>query len=93
MLDDPSLAAVAAMVREGSFERAGAALGVTSSAVSQRVRGLEERFGAVLVLRGRPCRATAPGALICAHVERVRLLEGEMASALRIWPAPARPGP
>ena len=82
MLDYPSLAAVAAVVREGSFERAAAALGVTPSAVSQRVRGLEERLGAVLVLRGQPCRSTAPGALICAHVERVRLLEGEMAAAL-----------
>ena len=42
MLDYPALAAVAAVVREGSFERAAAALGVTPSAVSQRVRALEE---------------------------------------------------
>ena len=93
MLDYPSLAAVAAVVREGSFERAAAALGVTPSAVSQRVRGLEERLGAVLVLRGQPCRATAPGALICAHVERVGLLEGERAAALPGLAGAGRAGP
>ncbi len=82
MLDYAALAAVAAVVREGSFERAAAALGVTPSAVSQRVRGLEERLGAVLVARGQPCRATPVGARLCAHVERVRLLEGEVVADL-----------
>ncbi len=84
MLDYPALAAVAAVVREGSFEWAAAALGVTPSAVSQRVRALEERLGAILVVRGQPCVATAIGARICAHVERVRLLEGEVLTALPV---------
>jgi LysR family transcriptional regulator (chromosome initiation inhibitor) len=78
VLDYGSLSTVAAVVREGSFERAALALGVTPSAVSQRVRSLEERLGSVLIVRGQPCRATKAGARICAHVERVRLLEGEM---------------
>lgn len=82
MLDYAALAALAAVVREGSFERAAGALGVTPSAVSQRVRALEERMGAILVVRGQPCTATPVGARLCAHVEHVRLLEGEMASAL-----------
>ncbi len=78
MLDYGSLAAVAAVVREGSFDRAAIALGVTASAVSQRVRALEERLGSVLIVRGQPCTATSAGARICAHVERVRLLEGAL---------------
>ncbi len=82
MLDYTSLAAVAAVVREGSFERAAGGLGVTPSAVSQRIRALEERLGVVLVIRGQPCRATEVGAKLCAHVERVCLLEGEMAAIL-----------
>ncbi|GBQ21715.1 LysR family transcriptional regulator ArgP [Gluconacetobacter sacchari] len=82
MLDYAALAAVAAVAREGSFERAATALGVTASAVSQRVRALEDRLGAVLIVRGQPCTVTTIGARLCAHVERVRLLEGEMASAL-----------
>ena len=73
MLDYASLAALAAVIREGSFERAAAVLGVTPSAVSQRVKALEERLGTVLVVRGQPCLATATGGRLCAHAERVRL--------------------
>ncbi|WP_294643672.1 LysR family transcriptional regulator ArgP [uncultured Aureimonas sp.] len=89
MLDYPALSAVAAVIREGSFERAALALGITPSAVSQRVRGLEERLGAVLVVRGQPCGASDLGRSLCAHLDRVRLLEGEVAPLL---PQPAQDG-
>lgn len=82
MLDYPSLAAVAAVAREGSFDKAATALGVTPSAVSQRIKGLEERLGAVLLTRGSPCRPTEIGAKLCAHVEQVRLLESEVVGDL-----------
>ena len=82
MLDYASLDALAAVAREGSFEKAAAWLGVTPSAVSQRVKGLEERLGAVLITRGAPCRATAIGAQLCAHLEQVRLLESELTADL-----------
>lgn len=82
MLDYSGLAALAAVVREGSFERAAGVLGVTPSAVSQRVKALEERMGAVLVVRGQPCRATAAGGRLCAHADQVALLEGELAADL-----------
>jgi LysR family transcriptional regulator (chromosome initiation inhibitor) len=82
MLDYDALAAVAAVLREGSFERAAGALGITPSAVSQRVRGLEERLGSVLVVRGQPAAATDLGRAICAHFDRVELLEAELAPAL-----------
>lgn len=82
MLDYAALTALAAVVREGSFERAAATLGVTPSAVSQRIRALEERVGAVLVERGQPSLATPIGAQLCAHVDRVRHLEGEVAALL-----------
>lgn len=82
MLDYPALAALAAVIREGSFDRAAVALGITPSAVSQRVRGLEERLGAILVVRGQPCRATDTGRTLCAHLDRVRLLEADVAPEL-----------
>ena len=82
MLDYASLAAVAAVVREGSFERAARVLNVTTSAVSQRVKHLEERLGSVLIVRGQPCRATDMGRLLCSHVEHVGLLEQELRGAL-----------
>jgi LysR family transcriptional regulator (chromosome initiation inhibitor) len=78
MLDYASLAAVAAVVREGSFERAARALNVTPSAVSQRVKLLEERLGGVLIVRGQPCTATDSGRLLCRHVERVGMLEQDL---------------
>jgi LysR family transcriptional regulator (chromosome initiation inhibitor) len=78
MLDYSALAALAAVVREGSFERAARALHVTPSAVSQRIRLLEERMGCALVVRGQPCRATEAGRRLCQHVDRVRLLEQDL---------------
>lgn len=78
MLDYASLAALACVVREGSFERAAKALHVTPSAVSQRIRLLEERIGCALVVRGQPCQATETGRRLCHHVDRVRLLEHEL---------------
>lgn len=78
MLDYPALAAVSAVIREGSFERAASSLGITPSAVSQRVRGLEERLGTILVIRGQPCTPTDPGRRLCGHFDRVRLLEADM---------------
>src|SRR5574343_350752 len=82
MLDYASLAALAAVVREGSFERAARALHVTPSAISQRVRLLEERVGCALVVRGQPCQATDTGRRLCQHVDRVRLLEHELQAGL-----------
>ncbi len=79
MLDYPALAAVAAIVREGSFERAAERLGVTPSAISQRVKALEERLGAILIVRGQPCTATSLGRQLCAHVDQVQLLEADLA--------------
>jgi len=78
MLDYPSLFALAAVVREGSFERAAKALHVTPSAVSQRIRLLEERLGCALVVRGQPCEATETGRRLCQHIDRVSLLEHEL---------------
>ena len=75
MLDYAHLAAVAAVVRSGSFEKAARQLHVTPSAVSQRVKLLEERLGTVLVVRGQPCTATEAGRRFCRHVDEVALLE------------------
>lgn len=82
MLDYAALSALAAVVREGSFERAARALHVTPSAISQRIRQLEERVGCALVVRDQPCRPTETGRRLCQHVDRVRLLEQDLQDAL-----------
>ena len=47
----PQLAAFAAVLEEGSFEAAARRLCVTPSAVSQRIKALEDRLGQVLLVR------------------------------------------
>lgn len=82
MLDYAALAALAAVVREGSFERAALALHVTPSAISQRIKALEEKVGAVLVRRGQPAEPTPQGRALCRHFDAVSALEGELAADL-----------
>ena len=93
MLDYAGLEALAAVVREGSFERAARRLHVTPSAVSQRIKQLEERVGQVLVQRGSPCTGTDAGRRLCLHLEQVALLENQLRRTnpglLPDMPAPA----
>lgn len=84
MLDYALLDALAAVLREGSFERAARALHLTPSAVSQRVRLLEERLGQVLVVRSTPTRATPAGRALARHAEQVGLLEHELLAELPV---------
>ena len=69
------LAALAAVLRYGSFETAAASLHVTQSAISQRIQNLEERVGFILVERGAPCTGTKEGIRLAKHAEDLRLLE------------------
>lgn len=82
MLDYPLLEALAAVNREGSFERAAQVLNLTASAVSQRIKLLEQRIGTVLVVRGQPCRATPRGQILCRHIELVGQLERSLEAQL-----------
>ncbi|XOT98485.1 LysR family transcriptional regulator, partial [Alcaligenes pakistanensis] len=52
----PQFRAFTAVLEEGSFEAAARKLYITASAVSQRIKTLEDRLGQVLVLRQPPCR-------------------------------------
>ena len=74
-IDHAQLRALAAVIREGSFERAAQALSVTPSAISQRVKALEDRIGRLLVKRGSPASATAEGQLLVQLAEQTALLE------------------
>jgi LysR family transcriptional regulator (chromosome initiation inhibitor) len=82
MLDYAQLSALSAVIRTGSFERAAQHLNVTPSAISQRIKLLEERLGVVLVVRGQPCTATEVGQRLCQHVEQVALLESSLHRSL-----------
>lgn len=77
-IDNAQLAAFAAVLAEGSFEGAARRLHVTTSAISQRVRLLEERLGQVLLQRGAPCRATEAGKHLARFAGQVALLESDV---------------
>ncbi len=89
MLDYPSMRAVALVAQTGSFEKAAQVLCVTPSAVSQRIKQLEERLGVVLIVRGNPCVATEKGEWLCRHMDHVGMLESEL---FRQLPALAEAG-
>ncbi|MDF0697284.1 LysR family transcriptional regulator ArgP [Rhizobium sp. MC63] len=91
MLDYPALRTVATVVQTGSFERAATVLNVTPSAVSQRVKQIEERLGVVLVVRGTPCTATEKGEWLCRHMENVGMLEAELFGHLPALVDPGEP--
>ena len=75
MLDYPQLQALSAVHRRGSFDLAAASLGITPSAVSQRIKALEDRIGALLIQRGQPCTATETGLRLIHHFDAVMLME------------------
>ena len=54
MFDYKLLAALAAVVEQGGFERAAQLLGLSQSAVSQRIKLLEARVGQPVLLRAAP---------------------------------------
>ncbi|MET8858114.1 LysR family transcriptional regulator ArgP [Streptomyces sp. NPDC004579] len=64
-----------AVVDEGTFDAAASALHVTPSAVSQRVKSLEQRTGRVLLTRTKPVRPTESGEIVVRFARRLALLE------------------
>lgn len=76
-IDSRQLSAFAAVLREGSFEAAARSLHLTPSAVSQRIKLLEERLGRVLIRRAAPCVATDAGQALQRHAQQLHLLEAQ----------------
>ncbi len=76
------LRTLAAVVDHGSFERAAAVLRITPSAVSQRIKALEQRTGRVLVLRSKPAAVTESGQVLLRLARQVALLEDEALARL-----------
>ena len=81
-IDYAQLRALAAILRSGSFDAAATELGVTQSAISQRLKTLEDRIGTKLVHRGQPCTGTDAGRRLAAHMDHVGLLEADLARTL-----------
>ncbi|WP_443190082.1 LysR family transcriptional regulator ArgP [Pseudomonas indica] len=78
MFDYKLLAALAAVVEQAGFERAALVLGLSQSAVSQRIKLLEARVGQPVLVRATPPQPTELGRRLLNHVQQVRLLERDL---------------
>lgn len=78
MFDYKLLAALAAVVEQAGFERAAQVLGLSQSAVSQRIKLLEARVGQPVLVRTTPPAPTEIGRRLLNHVQQVRLLERDL---------------
>jgi LysR family transcriptional regulator (chromosome initiation inhibitor) len=76
-VDTAQLAALAAVVSEGTFEAAARTLHVTPSAVSQRVKALETSIGRVLVTRTKPVQPTPGGEVVLRLARQVSALTAD----------------
>jgi len=70
-LDVESLRALRAVVGTGTFTEAASELGMSQSAVSWKIKRLEERVGAELVKRGQDIEATPDGQDLLLYAERI----------------------
>ena len=86
MLDYRQIEALAKVIQEGGFERAAQSLFLTQSAVSQRVKQLEEASGQILISRTTPPQPTAAGKVLLKHYQHVKLLEEGLSSSLSVTP-------
>ena len=73
---DPELAAtVAAVADEGTLDAASRRLRITPSAVSQRLKTLEQQLGRILVVRTKPVTLTEAGEAVVRLARQIALLE------------------
>jgi LysR family transcriptional regulator (chromosome initiation inhibitor) len=78
MFDYKLLEALACVVHEQGFDKASQKLHITQSAVSQRIKLLEDQVGQVLVTRMVPPQATRDGKRFLKHYMQVKNLEADL---------------
>lgn len=78
MLDNRLIEALALVVQEGGFDKAARIMNITQSAVSQRVKLLEEITGQVLIARTTPPQATLAGRKFLKYYLQIKRLEDDL---------------
>lgn len=71
-----------AAVDHGTLDAAARVLAITPSAVSQRIKSMEQQLGRVLLQRTTPVRPTPDGEVVLRHARQAQLLDEETARAL-----------
>ncbi|MDC7124663.1 MAG: ArgP/LysG family DNA-binding transcriptional regulator [Spirochaetales bacterium] len=78
MLEYRQLEALGAVLEYGGFDKAADALGLTQSAVTQRVKQLETQVGKPVLIRTNPPEVTKAGLPLYTHFKKIRVLEEEL---------------
>ncbi|AXE31978.1 ArgP/LysG family DNA-binding transcriptional regulator [Chromobacterium phragmitis] len=86
MIDPKQLQTLAAVAETGGFDKAAKKLFLTQSAVSQRIRQLEEQLGQPVLTRTSPADATEAGRQLLRHYQQLLLMENQLLQKLS--PAP-----
>jgi LysR family transcriptional regulator (chromosome initiation inhibitor) len=81
-MDLEQLRTLRAVVERGTLDAAAAALHVTPSAVSQRLKALETSAGRVLLVRSKPARPTEAGEAVLRLARQVELLAADTGAEL-----------
>ncbi|WP_354226069.1 LysR family transcriptional regulator ArgP [Arthrobacter bambusae] len=81
------LKTLSAIVATGSFDGAATLLGITPSAVSQRIKALESSAGQILVRRSLPSSPTEAGAILLRTARQIQALEADALQSLGRGPA------
>jgi LysR family transcriptional regulator, chromosome initiation inhibitor len=80
---------VAVVIDEGTLDAAARRLHITPSAVSQRIKALEEQLGRLVVVRSKPVRATDAGKAVLRLARQAALLEHDTLAELGADPGEA----
>lgn len=78
MFDYKLLEALSVVAEEEGFEKAAERLFITQSAVSQRIKSLEEQEGQILISRETPPVPTEKGKILIKHYKQVKALESDI---------------
>ncbi|WP_286265159.1 LysR family transcriptional regulator ArgP [Thalassotalea atypica] len=77
-LDYKLLEALSAVIKDQSFERAAGTLCITQSAVSQRIKALEQQLAQPVLIRSQPIKTTKLGKQLLRHYYQVVQLEADL---------------
>lgn len=88
-LDNKLIHALGAVINEQSFEKAAQALNISQSAISQRIKQLEQLVAKPVLIRGQPLQATAIGEKLLSHFKKVRQLEYDLVAEIMPTEAPS----
>lgn len=82
MLDYKAIAALHAVLETQGFAAAAEKLCITQSAVSQRIKTLENYYGEPVLVRSQPYHPTELGERLLGHYKQVMLLEGNLKTGM-----------